>query len=515
MLFALLIVGVVVGVVAVAFFLVQLRQVLFTVLYHFVSLPKVRAAGIPHIHDSGWKYNVMQHCFILDAFDATQPSLLRAMDECVRVSADSGSPVVCVGRAISSPAPVLVVCSPEGAKEVGERDDKDFVKGGLVDVLARNALHDSILTNVGEEWRVSRRALTPLFHFSTLKSYVPNLDQLTETIIEEFEASNGEPMHPGTAFSTFTLRAVIEMAFDNGVDVAEAESRFDKFEGAFGRFLRKYAMVGALAEMFPYKETREMHQLRDSLFALAKEAIANLRKDNAFLTAEPDTGREGLIRVLLRAQQHNPEMITDDLIAGEMVTFLAAGRGTTAAGLVNTIGYLAQDPDAQDRMAAEVEAAVGNNPFTLDAIENLRLTRHALEETLRFIGIGASHRVAVKDTTICGVPIPKGSDVVTRHGVVGRHPNGGWPHPNRWDLDNWEDGVERHSHSFVSFWSGPRNCIGRRFALQEAVMALAKIVRNFKIEPASKFFPVLAGSAILPNPDFRVRFVPRKQQERA
>lgn len=77
-------------------------------------------------------------------------------------------------------------------------------------------------------------------------------------------------------------------------------------------------------------------------------------------------------------------------------------------------------------------------------------------------------------------------------------------HPERFLNDD-----KRHAFSFIPFGAGPRNCIGQKFALQEATILLALLVQNFKI--------------VVPNPermkcrvritqvaeDLYVKFVPR------
>ena len=58
-----------------------------------------------------------------------------------------------------------------------------------------------------------------------------------------------------------------------------------------------------------------------------------------------------------------------------------------------------------------------------------------------------------------------------------------WENPNTFDPERWLDEERkslRHPMQFSPFGAGPRKCIGYKFALMEAKLLLAPIVRAFR-----------------------------------
>ena len=62
-----------------------------------------------------------------------------------------------------------------------------------------------------------------------------------------------------------------------------------------------------------------------------------------------------------------------------------------------------------------------------------------------------------------------------------------WPNPEKYDPERFspEAKQSRDPYLYLPFGSGPRNCIGMRFAQMELRLVLARIFKKYKLEAAA------------------------------
>jgi cytochrome P450 len=167
-----------------------------------------------------------------------------------------------------------------------------------------------------------------------------------------------------------------------------------------------------------------------------------------------------------------------------------AGHETTANALTWALYCLSQDPAAQARIEAEVDAVPAGEDFDADA---LPYTKAVMEETMRlFPPVPFLSRQAIAEDRIGRIKIPKGSLVMVAPYVLHRHKTL-WQEPGAFMPERFlpEARAAIPRFAYLPFGAGPRVCIGQSFSLQEAVVVLAHIARAARFTLADDHAPVV------------------------
>jgi cytochrome P450 len=141
---------------------------------------------------------------------------------------------------------------------------------------------------------------------------------------------------------------------------------------------------------------------------------------------------------------------------------------------------LARAPYWQEQVRAEVTAICGNAPVRADHIERLAVTGRVLKEALRlYPPAPVLSRMAGRDLEIGRQSLPAGAIIIIPIYAVHRHRRL-WGDPDRFDPDRFlPEAEEKHLRTqFMPFGFGQRTCIGMAFAMIEATVLLATLVRD-------------------------------------
>jgi cytochrome P450 len=171
--------------------------------------------------------------------------------------------------------------------------------------------------------------------------------------------------------------------------------------------------------------------------------------------------------------------MTDEQARDESVNLLLGGNETTATGLTWAAYLLAKNPEAQEDLRREVDEVLADRAPRAADLAALRGVEMAFKEALRLYPPAYIFgRQAVEDVSIGGYDVPRGSLVNLVPYVTQRDPR--WfPDPEVFRPSRFAAEGALPRGAFLPFGLGPRACIGRGFAMQEAVVALAMLLQRY------------------------------------
>jgi cytochrome P450 len=383
------------------------------------------------------------------------------------------------------PSMVLYACEPGAVREI-LTDPRRFTKRSPVwDELAA-ALGNGLLTSEGETWRGQRRTLQPLFTRRRIADYTGAfLDAITAVT----DTWAGRPdIELVDEMEKVTLGSVSRALFgtDATAEVAPIVAATDELSAVVVR-------RGTSPLRAPRWTARER---RHATLEVDLKARVERIVDQAVADAAASDDRDDLVTRLLDAR--DPETggkLDRQQILEQALVFLLAGYDTTSTALAFTLHELGARPEIQDAVRAEIAAVVGDRQPTAEDAAALDLTRRCLQEALRLHPPAyVTGRAATADTTVAGYRVPAGALVVAVFGELHRNA-AHWPDPDRFDPDRFlpEVVATRDHYAYLPFGGGPRSCIGDHFATLEATLALAVIVRDWRVRATGGRVPMRFG----------------------
>jgi cytochrome P450 len=202
--------------------------------------------------------------------------------------------------------------------------------------------------------------------------------------------------------------------------------------------------------------------------------------------------------------------LSDEGICNELIVFMLAGHDTTATTLAYALWALGRHSDLQDRVATEV-ADIGDRELTPDDVPRLGYTIQVLHEALRLcLPAALVGRMATRNIEVDGYRVEAGTMLAV--GVYALHRDPAlWDNPLAFDPDRFtpESCKGRDRWQFIPFGAGPRSCIGDHFAMLEATLALATIVRRTEIHSLDSDFPLARPFTMVAAAPIRARVHPR------
>jgi cytochrome P450 len=220
----------------------------------------------------------------------------------------------------------------------------------------------------GEDWKRQRRLVITALNTNHLHRYFQVIGTTTERLRTRLTdaARAGITLDISQELTSYTLDTISWLAF--GHDLNTLGRGEDELQGHIQRLF--YMLARRLAAPVPYwrwiklpadraldRSVVVLDQAIERFISQARERMAGRPE----LREEP----ENMLEAMLAAQQTDGTF-SDHEIAGNVLTLMIAGEDTTAHTLGWTVWFLASNPGAQERLAAEAQQTLGEHLLAPD-----------------------------------------------------------------------------------------------------------------------------------------------------
>jgi pentalenene oxygenase len=377
------------------------------------------------------------------------------------------------------PMRVVVICDPQLTHRMLS-DDRTFDKGGPLFDVARKVVGDNVITAPYSRHRRQRRLIRPAFLRHRLAGYAVAMVAVSDAAARRW--SDGTVIDAVPEMQRITARSFLTAMFTRSLSPHDLDGALADVATIVDGLYRRM-LAPAPFDRLPTPGNRRYRRARAGLRALVGDVVAQRRRDGI----EHDDLLSSLMGTTLG------DRLSEAEIYDQLTAFFIAGTETTAGALSWSLHLLSVHRDVQARVQAEVDDVLAEGSPVHGQVHRLVFTAHVLNEALRLYPPGwLFTRTVTSDTELGGFGLRRGTAVLYSPYLLHRLDRY-FDDANTFDPDRWNR-TDR-CPAFIPFGSGPRQCAGKDFALTEATLALAVIVRRWSLRPGSDS-PVRPGLAM-------------------
>lgn len=389
--------------------------------------------------------------------------------------------------------------SPDTIKHVLVTNAKNYVKSRAMQHTLRPLMGRGMLISNGAEWERQRKMANPLFLRERLKAYAGIMSEEGAKLVERWRAFRpGEEVEIDKLMTDATARIISRAMFSE--ELGDRAKTVLHGSTLYQEALRQvdYAEMLGLPKLFtlrpPSMVRKGVRRVDRVTYDLIRQRLNEL-----------DDDKGDFISVLLNAEREATGELPDARdIRDQVSTMLLAGHETTANSLAWGLLCISQDPGVAERLHDEAVTVLGGRTAAeYDDIPALKFTTAVIEEALRlYPGIPVLWRNALGEDEVGDQRVPPGSNMIISPWLIHRH-RLYWEKPNRFIPERFlaENKTPRDRFAYIPFGGGPRVCIGAAFAMNEAVILLATIMRHFRVK-------LREGHKVVPVARFSLRAEP-------
>lgn len=407
----------------------------------------------------------------------------------------------------------------EQVKRVMQTEAAAFPKSHLLHEALEPLLGDSIFTTNGEQWQRQRTMMNPAFEQARLHVAFPRMLDAAQAMLERLDTlKDGDEYDIEVEMTHVTADIIFRTIFSEPMQGPDAHKIFHAFARyqALAPKLMLPALFGVRWTVLPWQRWRSRKAAKEIRSLLS--AMVHPRYE-AHQQGEVDEEPKDILAAFMMAKDPKTDLpFSFDELVNQVAMLFLAGHETSASALTWSCYLLAKSPEVQQRaheQVLEVLGGEGRKPAQSD-MKSLPQVWNIFRESLRlFPPVGFFARENTQACPMRGKQVKSGSTVVVAPWLLQRHRKW-WQNPDAFDPDRFDQEASKPAikNAYMPFSMGPRVCLGAAFALQEAVLILACLLRRYELLPVEGHVPQPVGRLTIRSEN-GVRLKLRKRQAEA
>ncbi|EAL6159840.1 cytochrome P450 [Campylobacter coli] len=402
---------------------------------------------------------------------------------------------------------LYVINDTKEVKRMMVDEVREFPKSAFLHELLSPLLGESIFTTNGEVWKKQRELLRPSFEMTRINKVFNLMSEAVADMMDRFgKYPNHAVIEVDEAMTFITADVIFRTIMSSKLD----EGKGKKILNAFVTF-QEQSVHTAMRRMFRFPKWLS-YVLGDRKRAKAGDVIRQVLSDiikPRYDMADNAEFEDILGSLLLVVDADTNKRFSFEEILDQVAMLFLAGHETTASSLTWTLYLLSLYPKEQEKAYEEITQVLQGGVVEISHLRQFKYLTNIFKESLRlYPPVGFFAREAKKDTQVRDKLIKKGSGVVIAPWLIHRHEEF-WTNPHGFNPSRFEG--EYKKDAYLPFGVGERICIGQGFAMQEAILILANILKKYKLELEEGFVPDVVGRLTIRSANgMRIKFSKRE-----
>ncbi|EAJ3812131.1 cytochrome P450 [Campylobacter jejuni] len=402
---------------------------------------------------------------------------------------------------------LYVINDTKEVKRMMVDEVREFPKSAFLHELLSPLLGESIFTTNGEVWKKQRELLRPSFEMTRINKVFNLMSEAVADMMDRFSKyPNHAIIEVDEAMTFITADVIFRTIMSSKLD----EEKGKKILNAFVTF-QEQSVHTAIRRMFRFPKWLS-YVLGDRKRAKAGDVIRQVLSDiikPRYDMADNAEFEDILGSLLLVVDADTNKRFSFEEILDQVAMLFLAGHETTASSLTWTLYLLSLYPKEQEKAYEEITQVLQGGAIEISHLRQFKYLTNIFKESLRlYPPVGFFAREAKKDTQVRDKLIKKDSGVVIAPWLIHRHEEF-WTNPHGFNPSRFEG--EYKKDAYLPFGVGERICIGQGFAMQEAILILANILKTYKLELEEGFVPDVVGRLTVRSANgMRIKFSKRE-----